>query len=48
GLNSPFDINFTNPCIIKNGDYALPTTAWQCNTSLNHDTTYYWFVGIPG
>jgi len=38
------DINFTNPCIIKNGDYALPTTAWQCNTSLNYDTTYYWKV----
>jgi len=38
------DINFSDPVIAKTGDYALPTTAWQCNISLNYDTTYYWKV----
>ncbi|HUV75176.1 MAG TPA: hypothetical protein VMW00_00825 [Dehalococcoidales bacterium] len=38
------DVNFANPSIIKTGTYALPSTAWQCNLSLNHDTTYYWKV----
>jgi len=33
-----------NPTILKTGNYALPTTAWQCNIALNHDTTYYWKV----
>ena len=42
-LLSP-DIHFANPSIIKTGAYALPTTAWQCNVSLNYDTTYYWKV----
>jgi photosystem II stability/assembly factor-like uncharacterized protein len=35
---------FDNPTILKTDDYALPTTAWQCNISLNYDTTYYWKV----
>jgi hypothetical protein len=35
---------FSNPTILKTAEYALPTTAWQCNVSLNHDTTYYWKV----
>lgn len=35
---------FDNPTILKTDGYALPTTAWQCNISLNHDTTYYWKV----
>ncbi|MBA7657347.1 hypothetical protein ES703_65284 [subsurface metagenome] len=35
---------FDNPTILKTGDYALPSTAWQCNISLNYDTTYYWKV----
>jgi photosystem II stability/assembly factor-like uncharacterized protein len=35
---------FDNPTILKTGDYALPATAWQCNISLNYDTTYYWKV----
>jgi photosystem II stability/assembly factor-like uncharacterized protein len=35
---------FDNPTILKTDDYALPTTAWQCNILLNYDTTYYWKV----
>jgi photosystem II stability/assembly factor-like uncharacterized protein len=35
---------FDNPTILKTDDYALPNTAWQCNISLNYDTTYYWKV----
>jgi hypothetical protein len=35
---------FDNPTILKTGGYALPSTAWQCNISLNYDTTYYWRV----
>jgi photosystem II stability/assembly factor-like uncharacterized protein len=35
---------FDNPTILKTGDYALRSTAWQCNISLNYDTTYYWKV----
>jgi len=38
------DISFANPVIIKIGDYALPSTAWQCDISLDYDTTYYWKV----
>ena len=33
-----------NPTILKTDAYALPTTAWQCNITLNYDTTYYWKV----
>ncbi len=36
--------NLGNPTILKSGDYALATTAWQCNISLNYNTTYYWKV----
>jgi len=36
--------SLANPTIIKTGVYALPSTAWQCNVSLNRDTTYYWKV----
>ena len=36
--------NLGNPTILKSGDYALPTTAWQCNIALNYNTTYYWKV----
>lgn len=35
---------FDNSTILKTDDYALPSTAWQCNISLNYDTTYYWKV----
>jgi len=42
------DISFASPIIIKIGDYALPTTAWQCNLALDYDTTYYWKVRASG
>jgi hypothetical protein len=35
---------FDNPTVLKTDSYALPSTAWQCNLSLDHDTTYYWKV----
>jgi len=38
------DINFNNPAILKCDGYALPSTAWECNPSLEPDTTYYWKV----
>jgi hypothetical protein len=38
------DASFGNPTILKIGDYALPSTAWECNINLNYDTTYYWKV----
>ncbi|MFC1931755.1 hypothetical protein ACFLXJ_06115 [Chloroflexota bacterium] len=42
------DVNFANPSIMKTDAYALSTTAWQGNTSLNYDTTYYWKVRAIG
>jgi len=33
-----------NPTILKTNSYALSGTAWQCNVSLDYDTTYYWKV----
>jgi len=38
------DADFDNPSITKVGDYALSSTAWQCNVKLMHETTYYWKV----
>jgi len=38
------EASLANPSILKTDAYALPTTAWQCNTPLNYDTTYYWKV----
>ena len=38
------DASFDNPSIIKAGADALTTTAWECDPSLNYDTTYYWKV----
>jgi len=38
------DNAFGNPSILKMNSYALPATAWQCNTPLNYATTYYWKV----
>ena len=38
------DASLLNPTVLKVGDYALATTAWQCNINLNYDTTYYWKV----
>ena len=37
-----------NPTIIKIGAYALPSTAWRCNVSLDCDTAYYWKVKAIG
>lgn len=42
------DPGFSNPLILKAGDYALPGTAWQCSLALDHDTTYYWKVRAFG
>ena len=38
--------SFTNPVIIKTGAYALPSTAWQSDISLDYDATYYWKVRV--
>jgi len=38
------DVHFSNPSIIKIGTYAISSTVWESNTSLNYDTTYYWKV----
>ncbi|MBA7640679.1 hypothetical protein ES703_48350 [subsurface metagenome] len=38
------DASMVNPSIAKIGDYALETTNWQCNLSLDYNTTYYWKV----
>ncbi|MDD5082861.1 MAG: fibronectin type III domain-containing protein, partial [Dehalococcoidales bacterium] len=35
---------FADPVIIRVGEYALTTTAWQSDTSLDYATTYYWKV----
>jgi photosystem II stability/assembly factor-like uncharacterized protein len=35
---------FDNPTILKTDSYTLTSTAWQCNVSLDYDTTYYWRV----
>jgi hypothetical protein len=33
-----------NPTILKTDSYALTNTAWQCNITLDYNTTYYWKV----
>jgi len=38
------DAAFENPVIIKINEYALSTNAWECDVSLDYDTTYYWKV----
>ena len=38
------DASFTNPVIIRVGAYALPGADWQCDISLDYNTTYYWKV----
>ncbi len=42
------DPRFSNPVILKTGDYALSDTAWQSNINLNYDTTYYWKIRALG
>jgi len=34
--------------ITKTGNKALPTTAWQYDTELDYNTTYYWKVRAIG
>ena len=41
-------ISFTVPIITKVGAYALATTAWRCDITLDYDTTYYWKVRAIG
>ncbi len=38
------DADFSSPAIVRTVEYALPTNAWQCDVSLDYDTTYYWKV----
>ncbi len=38
------DVDFENPSIVRIDEYSLPTTAWECDVSLEYDTTYYWKV----
>jgi len=38
------EASLLNPIVLKVDDYALATTAWQCNINLNYDTTHYWKV----
>ncbi|MFC1932912.1 hypothetical protein ACFLXU_04710 [Chloroflexota bacterium] len=40
--------SFSNPTILKIGDYALPATAWQSKINLDYNTTYYWKVRAAG
>ncbi len=36
--------DFNNPIIDRTGQYAIPTNAWQCDVSLNYNTSYYWKI----
>jgi len=38
------DAALSNPTVLKMSDFALATTAWQCNINLTPDTAYYWKV----
>jgi hypothetical protein len=38
------DTGFSRPGVVRTGDTALPTNAWQCDAALEHATTYYWKV----
>ncbi len=42
------DASFTNPIIIKTGDYALLANAWQSDINLDCDVAYYWKVRASG
>ncbi len=37
-------MDFLHPAIVKTGEYALPSNAWQCDVGLEYATTYYWKV----
>jgi hypothetical protein len=38
------DASFSNPAIMKIGDYAINTTRWVSTTNLSYNTTYSWKV----
>jgi len=38
------DADFTSPSITRLAPYALSATAWQCDVTLDYETTYYWKV----
>jgi photosystem II stability/assembly factor-like uncharacterized protein len=38
------DADFNHPVILKIDGYSLPANAWQCDVSLDFETTYYWKV----
>jgi len=38
------EAKFANPSVAKIDTDALHTTAWQCDLTLNYNTTYYWKV----
>jgi len=38
------DADFSHPVIVKMNEYALTTNAWQCDVSLDYNTTYYWKI----
>lgn len=42
------EADFAHPVIIKEGDWALPATAWKCDLGLDYGTTYYWKVRAIG
>ncbi|MBI4284038.1 MAG: hypothetical protein HY663_06175 [Chloroflexi bacterium] len=42
------NVSLANAIIVKTGDDALPTTAWQSDISLDYATTYYWKVRASG
>jgi photosystem II stability/assembly factor-like uncharacterized protein len=42
------EVSFASPVIIKTGDYALPSTAWLCDITLDYNATYYWKVRAIG
>jgi len=38
------DVSFSIPVIQRVGNNALPSTAWQSDTYLDYNTTYYWKI----
>ncbi len=42
------DPSFESPIITKTGEYALPTTTWECDICLDYGTTYHWKVRTVG
>jgi photosystem II stability/assembly factor-like uncharacterized protein len=36
--------DFEHPVIVRTDKYSVPTNVWQCDVSLDYNTTYYWKV----